>query len=125
MSEKMFSSEAGVTRYIRPEKKYPEEHQFKPTQIEESDLYRRCKTPGCLGRGYWQPVLCLSPDGKRYMRIPMRDKIFCKQCKGSIGLEAGGELLTAATWLQIEDMFRLKGREVPERELTYLEWREV
>ena len=93
--------------------------------LEFDKQYRICKVRGCLGRGHWQPVLCLSPDGKRYIKIPMRDKIFCTPHKERIGLERGGEQLAGPVWEQIDDIFRKKGKEVPEQEYTYLEWREV
>lgn len=106
------------------EKQYPTIDQMKPSVLEFDKHYRTCHMRLCLERAYWMPVLCLSPDGKRYKKIPMRNKIFCDRCKNEIGLDKG-EQLTKPVWGQIEELFRKKGMEVPEREFTLLEWREA
>lgn len=103
---------------------YPHPKDMPQDWLDFDHQYRVCKVKGCGRRGRWEPILCISMDGVRYAKLPMK-RIFCDHCKGSIGLEVGGELLTQETWSLIRMQFIKKGIEPPIREFTYLEWREA
>lgn len=98
--------------------------------LELSNHIRGCYMRGCLGRGYWTPVLALSPDGLQYAYMNFGNWLMCDYHKDTIGLDdlidgpvAGG--LNAFTLIQTAFAKRDVKAHIPEREFTKLLWREA
>ena len=95
-----------------------------------SDHIRMCYMKGCLGRGYWTPVLALSPDGIQYAYMNFGNWLMCDYHKDIIGLS---DLVDGAThnglsaWNQIQTAFAKRDVKapIPEREFCKLIWREA
>ena len=88
--------------------------------------FRRCHMRGCLGMGYWQPVISLSPDGIQRAYLPLMSKLMCDHCKTIIGIEdlVDGPISDGrSAWESIQAAFRRGGKDVPEREYAQLLWR--
>jgi hypothetical protein len=88
--------------------------------------FRRCFMRGCLGRGWWQPVVSLSPDGLQRAYLPLRQFLICDACKKNIMLEdliSGPISDGRGAWEGIQAAFAHAGKDVPQQEFTNLIWR--
>lgn len=88
--------------------------------------FRRCHMRGCLGMGYWQPVISISPDGIQRAYMPFPHWLMCDHHKEAIGIEDLVDKPISdgrGAWESIQAAFARVGKDTPEREYTQLIWR--
>lgn len=87
--------------------------------------FRRCHMRGCLGMGYWSPVISLSPDGLQRAYLPMRHWLMCDHHKEFITIDdlVDKPLFDGTpAWERIQLSFTKAGKDAPQREFTNLIW---
>jgi hypothetical protein len=81
-----------------------------------------CARQFCSKPAHHRPVLVLRTtvelDGSVAVRMIVPLPV-CPRCVPDIGVK---ELVSDGAWLAIEDLFRERGRAVPDRSLTTVEW---
>ena len=81
---------------------------------------------GCLGMGYWYPVISLSPDGLQRAYMPFPHLLMCDHHKEfiQIGDLVDGPMFDGGgSWEHIQISFARSGLLAPQREFTNLLWR--
>lgn len=95
-------------------------------QAEIIHNFRRCHLTGCIGMGYWSPVISISPDGLQRAFLPFPHMLICDSHKDSIELSdlISGPLSDGqGAWETIQGAFAQAGKDVPQMEFTNLSWR--
>jgi len=97
-------------------------------QSEIIHNFRRCHLSGCLGMGWWYPVISLSPDGVQRAYLPMKHWLFCDHHHEYIELSdlIDGRVTNGdVAFTRIQEAFICGGKSAPQREFTTLKWREA
>jgi hypothetical protein len=95
-------------------------------QAEIIHNFRRCHLKGCLGMGYWSPVISISPDSLQRAFLPFPHLLMCDAHKDSIELSdlIDGPLYDGrGAWETIQGAFARAGKAPPQKEFTKLLWR--
>mgnify|MGYP003149102032 CR=1 FL=1 len=84
-----------------------------------------CYMKGCLDRGYWSPLISISPDGIQWAHMRFGHLLMCDHHKDYIDLNdliAGPVSSGMSGWSHIQASFAMAGKQVPEREFAHLKW---
>lgn len=95
-------------------------------QAEILHNFRTCHMRGCLGMGWWYPVISISPDGLQRAYMSMPHMLVCDQHKEDIELSdlVDGPMSNGdRAFTRIQQAFVGQGKDAPQREFTTLIWR--